>query len=64
MASDDGTYCRAYSYDPACYALAEHFLGTSAPELEKKDLAQDIQNVVEMATQDHIFAPSTNGAVK
>lgn len=38
---------RTYSFDPACYTLAEHFLGSTAPVETKRDLAQDIQNVVE-----------------
>lgn len=39
---------RAYSFDPACYTLAEHFLGAEASEDRKRDLAQDLQNTVEM----------------
>lgn len=43
---------RTYSFDPVCYELAEHFLGQSASEAAKNDLAQDIQNTVELSTQD------------
>lgn len=39
---------RSYSFDPACYTLAEHFLGRDASEDRKRDLAQDFQNVVEL----------------
>lgn len=39
---------RTYSFDPACYELAVHFLGKAASEQAKNDLAQDFQNVAEM----------------
>jgi len=42
------TALRTYSFDPACYALAEHFLGKDAHEDRKMDLAQDLQNTVEL----------------
>jgi hypothetical protein len=45
-------YRRKFSFDPACYELAEHFLGKDASECAKNDLAQDFQNAAEMATQD------------
>lgn len=51
---------RAYSFDPACYSLAEHFLGTSASEDRKRDLAQDIQNTVELF--DHMGIDLANEA--
>lgn len=43
---------RQFSFDPACYDLAVHFLGKEASEQAKNDLAQDIQNCVELHTQD------------
>jgi len=43
---------RTYSFDPKCYDLAEHFLGKGASEAAKNDLAQDIQNCVELNTQE------------
>lgn len=43
---------RTYSFDPECYKLAVHFLGKAASETVKNDLAQDIQNTVELSTQD------------
>lgn len=42
---------RTYSFDSACYDLAVHFLGKDASEQAKNDLAQDIQNCVELNTQ-------------
>ena len=51
---------RTFSFDPACYALAVHFLGISADESRKRDLAQDIQNVVELF--DHMGIDLANDA--
>lgn len=51
---------RTYSFDPACYALAVHFLGISAEESRKRDLAQDIQNTVELF--DHMGIDLANDA--
>lgn len=48
MAIDDNDNMRKFSFDPACYTLAEHFLGKEAAEDRKRDLAQDIQNTVEL----------------
>lgn len=48
MATDDKNNTRKFSFDPACYTLAEHFLGKEAAEDRKRDLAQDIQNTVEL----------------
>jgi len=51
---------RTYSFDPACYTLAEHFLGKSADEDRKRDLAQDLQNTVELF--DHMGIDLANEA--
>ena len=37
---------RTFSFDERCLELAEHFL-PGASEVEKRDLAQDIQDAVE-----------------
>lgn len=54
------TPARTYSFDPACYTLAEHFLGKDAREDCKKDLAQDLQNTVELF--DHMGIDLANEA--
>lgn len=37
------------NFDPKCFDLAEHFLGVTASEDAKNDLAQIIQDTVEDA---------------
>ena len=38
---------RKYAFDARCYFLAEHFLGSSACEAAKRELAQDFQDAAE-----------------
>lgn len=38
---------RAFSFDPKCLELAEHFLPSAASEQLKNELAQTVQNAVE-----------------
>jgi hypothetical protein len=38
---------RKWSFDPKCYDLAEHFLGSRVPERVLNELAQAIQDTVE-----------------
>jgi hypothetical protein len=38
---------RKYQFDARCYFLAEHFLGSSACEAAKRELAQDFQDAAE-----------------
>lgn len=35
------------SFDPKCYELAELFLPDDAPEEQKQELAQEIQDTIE-----------------
>lgn len=35
-------------FDPKCYELAEHFLPADASEERKRELAQDIQDYIEL----------------
>jgi hypothetical protein len=46
-------------FDPKCYELAEHFLPHDASEKRKNELAQDIQDHVELM----LFQPATVGGV-